>query len=264
MTIYIAGMHRSGTSMITRLLNLCGLYLGPQEEISATGFDNAEGFWENSHFVELNEALLGQLGGSWDWPPTMPEGWELGAGLSRFRHDAGALVKQFNCYELWGWKDPRNSLLFPFWRRVIPDLKILICLRNPLEVAQSLQQRGHSSLDFGLQLWLTYMQRLLADTQPSERVVTHYHGYFYNPQAELQRVLNRLQIATSEEVIAQACSTISEPLRHSWVTTQELRRIPIPDEILNCYMKLYGEAEAIYHTAKETALPTQRKRETSK
>ena len=34
MTICIAGMHRSGTSMITRLLNLCGLYLGPKTELS--------------------------------------------------------------------------------------------------------------------------------------------------------------------------------------------------------------------------------------
>jgi hypothetical protein len=246
MTICIAGMHRSGTSMITRLLNLCGLYLGSADEVSATAFDNEAGFWENSHFVRLNDEALALLGGGWDLPPVVTEVEKLDNEMIRLQDEATELIKRFSPYELWGWKDPRNSIMFPFWKRLIPDMKLLICLRNPLEVAQSLQSRGHSSLVFGLHLWQAYNQRLLSNTRPDERVITHYDAYFYNPQAELQRILNLLKIPASEEVIEQACSTVSVPLRHSWITPQELEKTKIPDELLNCYMQMCNEAGAIY------------------
>lgn len=251
MTICIAGMHRSGTSMITRLLNLCGLYLGPEKEVSVSAFDNEAGFWENSRFVKLNDEILRQAGGGWDLPPVLPEGWEFGDEMNRFDEEALALVKQFSPYTLWGWKDPRNSISFPYWKRLIPDLKLLICLRNPLEVAQSLQRRGHSSLAFGLHLWLDYNQRLLNGLPSGERVVTHYNAYFHNPQAELRRILNLLRISASSEIIEQACSTISVPLRHSWMTTEELVKSNVSEEVLDCYMKMCSEAGAIYHKSTE-------------
>src|SRR5215510_7160699 len=143
--ICIAGMHRSGTSMITRLLNLCGLYLGPDDELSDESFDNEAGFWENRHFVSLNEAALAQLGGGWDLPPVISEGWKSRNEMIRLREEAAELVSRFSDHEVWGWKDPRNSIMLPFWKRVIPGLEIVVCLRNPLEVAESLQKRNFSS-----------------------------------------------------------------------------------------------------------------------
>src|SRR2546423_870535 len=222
MPICIAGMHRSGTSMITRLLNLCGLYLGATTELSATAPDNEAGFWENLYFTKLNEEALTRLGGGWDLPATLTEGWEQDAEMSPLRDEATELVRQFSSYEVWGWKDPRNSIMLPFWQRLIPDLKVVICLRNPLEVAKSLQMRNNSSLAFGLNLWLAYNQRLLSCTRPDERVMTHYNAYFYNPEAELRRLLSLLQIGAPAELVKESCSTISVPLRHSWITTQEL------------------------------------------
>jgi len=73
MPICIAGMHRSGTSMVARLLRDCGLYLGPEEEL---GFDvrNGEPHWENVRFVELNDEILNRLGGSWHNPPKFRAG----------------------------------------------------------------------------------------------------------------------------------------------------------------------------------------------
>jgi hypothetical protein len=263
MTICIAGMHRSGTSMITRLLNLCGLYLGPEKEISVSAFDNEAGFWENSQFVKLNDQMLAQLGGGWDLPPETTQGWEFQDEMDRFHDDTQALVKQFRPYTLWGWKDPRNSIMFPYWKRAIPDLQLLICLRNPLEVAQSLQRRSHSSLAFGLHLWLRYNQRLLNGLRPDERVITHYNAYFHNPQAEMRRILKLLRISASSEIIEQACSTISVPLRHSWLTTDELLKSNVPEEVLDCYMKMCSEAGEIYHTsAEEMELSAKKRGET--
>jgi hypothetical protein len=235
--------------MITRLLNLCGLYLGPEADLSVGACDNEAGFWENRHFVRINEDALARLGGGWDLPPTMPETWEFHDEVIRLRNDAAELVRRFSPYEIWGWKDPRNSIMLPFWKSLIPDLKILVCLRNPLEVARSLNKRGYSSYAFGLNLWLTYHQQLLSATLPTERVVTHYDTYFYNPQAELRRVLGLLNMSASSEAIEQACSTISTALRHVWVMNQELRGIRIPVDVLDCYIRMCGEAGAIYQAS---------------
>jgi hypothetical protein len=186
MPIGIAGMHRSATSMAARLLNVCGVYLGLKNDLAAAAFDNEAGFWENLHSVKLNDDILAQLGGGWDLPPVLTEGWESQEKLAGLRGDATKLIKQFGSHKLWGWKDPRNSITFPFWRQLLPDLKVVVCLRNPMEVAQSLHKRSHASKAFGLNLWLLYHQQLLASTQPSERIITHYDAYFYDPQAELQ------------------------------------------------------------------------------
>jgi hypothetical protein len=71
--ICIAGAHRSGTSMVTRLLHRCSLDLGPLSELMPAQADNPEGFWEHLGFVALNDELLSELGGAWDLPPTADE-----------------------------------------------------------------------------------------------------------------------------------------------------------------------------------------------
>src|SRR5438309_8272556 len=103
-------MHRSGTSMVSRLLNLCGLYIGPESELNPPATDNQAGFWENLRFVELNDEILASLGGGWDLPPSAPAGWELRTEMIPLRDRATNLIKRFDSHEPWGWKDPRNSL----------------------------------------------------------------------------------------------------------------------------------------------------------
>ena len=61
--ICVAGMPRSGTSMITQLLHRCGVNLGPPEQLMPASINNTDGFWENLRFVRLNERLLAASGG---------------------------------------------------------------------------------------------------------------------------------------------------------------------------------------------------------
>jgi hypothetical protein len=56
--ICIAGAHRSGTSMLTRLLHRCGLFLSPKNALMPPRADNPDGFWEHLGFVALNDELL--------------------------------------------------------------------------------------------------------------------------------------------------------------------------------------------------------------
>ena len=101
-----------------------------------------------------------------------PQEWlrATNRGLRQFKGKsvrARLLIQQFDTQTFWAWKDPRTALTMPFWRQLLPGLKVVVCVRNPLEVAHSLSQRGMSSLAFGLRLWQTYYERLLAAVPPA-------------------------------------------------------------------------------------------------
>ena len=147
MPVAIAGMHRSGTSMVTRMLNLCGVYLGQKKDILFTSEDNPEGYWEHVKFQKLNDEILTAFGGGWDMPPIFEDGWGDSLRLAGISKNATSAIKEISQRPVWGWKDPRNSLTIPFWKKHIPNLKVVICLRNPFEVYLSLGRRGASSAD---------------------------------------------------------------------------------------------------------------------
>jgi len=241
----IAGMHRSGTSMVTRLLQACGLFLGPEEELGVDS-NNGEPHWENVSFVALNDKILNRLGGSWNSPPVLPAGWEHTPEFEVLQSQAKKLIKRIRDQHHWGWKDPRNSLTLPFWRKIVPDLRLVICLRDPLEVSHSLRVRGDLMGIPLFQLWLTYYRELLSAAPPEQRVVTHYQSYFQDPTAELQRVTKAIGMKVSSDVINRACAHISVDLRHHSAKTTELAAIDESAEVLTMYEQLCREAGQVY------------------
>ena len=240
--VCITGMHRSGTSMVTRLLMDCGLFLGAEEELVRPALDNSEGFWENLDFVGLNEDILARFGGSWDEPPAFPPRWEFGSAVDPLLGRAGEVVARFSRHRDWGWKDPRNSLTIPFWLRIIPTLKFVVCVRNPLEVAHSLFVRGDSTGASDFRLWLHYYRQILSAAPPSSRIVTHYHSYFEDARAEVRRVAGWLGLDASDITAERAGAEVSRAMRHHQVTTDELKTAGASDEVVELYLRLCDEA----------------------
>jgi len=240
--ICIAGMHRSGTSMVARLLNQCGLHIGDESDLLEPAPDNPGGYWENARLKELNEEILAQFGGGWDLPPVFEEGWEQRAELDPFRKRAEKLTQELETSQTWGWKDPRNSLTLPFWKTLFPNLRVVVCLRNPLEVAYSLQKRGYSSHAFGFNLWLKYNEQVLAESAPEDKIITHYESYCVNPRDELRRVLDWLGWSVSDAAIDDVCATLSTSLRHYQVSALELFKAGVPQEVLKLYAAMCAHA----------------------
>ena len=245
--ICVAGMHRSGTSMVARLLSLCGVYLGSPENLTRAAPENRDGFWENPDFVELNDNLLAIVHAGWDLPPAEFE-WAPRPELAASFIKATELIERSAVHQRWGWKDPRNSLTLPFWLRLIPNLKVIICLRNPLEVARSLTVRNGTSLAFGLNLWGSYNLAVCSFAAKQARLVTHYETYFSDPRAELRRVLDFLSIPASDNEIAQACSTAISDLRHHTIP-RELMAAQASPQIIGLYSELCAEAGPAFQAA---------------
>jgi len=230
--VCVAGMHRAGTSMVARLLNLCGLWLGPPEELVPPAPDNAEGFWENLHLVGVNDLVLGRLGGTWDVPPALPAGWEHDARLDDLVLAATELVGRLADVGPWAWKDPRNSLTLPFWERVVPGAPVVLCLRSPLEVARSLAQRDGMSLAETFELWATYYTHALEHAAPARLIVTDYARYFADAGAEVRRVLAFLDLHPSHPTIEAALAAVAPHLRHQRAAPPDLAAAGAPPRVV--------------------------------
>ncbi|HKV37726.1 MAG TPA: sulfotransferase, partial [Blastocatellia bacterium] len=176
--VCVLGMHRSGTSLVTRLLNLLGVYLGRGEHMMPALAENPRGFWEHSLLNNLNNEILRRLGGSWDEVPTLAAGWERAPELSDLRRKASLLIQEtFGGASRWGWKDPRNSLTLPFWRGLLPPVQYVVCLRNPIDTALSLQRRHPFSFEKCIDLWLAYVTAALEHTASQSRIIVFYEDF---------------------------------------------------------------------------------------
>jgi hypothetical protein len=157
-------------------------HLGPKI-IDACAADNPDGFWDTG--VRGAERRIAECRGARDLPPATRTSNIPGLTL---RLKARLLIERFDSANVWGWKDPRNSLTVPFWQDLLPGLKTLIVVRNPLEVAYSMRQRNGTSYSFGLRLWEIYNRRVIEASSEQERFVTHYDFFFENAKTELLRI----------------------------------------------------------------------------
>ena len=258
MPVCITGMHRAGTSLVANLLARCGLYLGEADKLLPPSPDNTDGYWEHRSFVDLNDEILLTLGSSWDLPsPTVPEGWPYEERFNQLRVRAEILLEKFVGHEPWGWKDPRTSLTMPFWLSLygilIPfwsgqgqKLKVVICLRDPLEVFRSLRDRTFTPSSGGLNLWRIYNERVLESTSPQDRIITHYDSYFRNAVSELKRVLDFVGLEAPHETIKEAVRKVSNTMRHQNSSIAALRESNVSSQVIDLYVAMCEEANHLH------------------
>jgi hypothetical protein len=238
--VCITGAHRSGTSMLAQLLHACGVYLGPESELMEPSYDNAEGFWEHLGFVRLNDEILQHFGGSWDLPPSVHLQRDS-SDFRRFDENARTLIATMRESSPWGWKDPRNCLTLPFWREVIPELRIVAIIRHPLEVAASLHARNGISRALACHLWQTYNAPLLTSPADETILVTHYNSFFEDARAEVARVLAHLAIPLPEKG-DRLDAIVSALHRHHSATARQVAEAHIPAAVLELYYALMARS----------------------
>jgi hypothetical protein len=177
--------------MVARMLNICGLCLGNAVETPFADSSNPTGYWEHVGFYSINEKLLAHLGGTFENPPVLSPGWELDLSIGPFYDETrDAIERSFAGRDNWGWKLPRCLATMAFWRRAVPDLRIVICVRNPLDYSASINASHEVARRHALRMWDYYNVTALTQTTPSERFVTFYEDYFPDYRAALYPLLN--------------------------------------------------------------------------
>jgi len=157
--IVITGMHRSGTSLVSSLLQKIGVNVGDQ--LISPNSANPRGYFEDVDFYEFHEGLLHQRAQSYLHVDKKFIFEPTGDELDRARE----LVAERSHRPVWGWKDPRTALFLEFWRQQLPQARFLFVYRHPIEVLLSLLRRGefdnHPNLAAGLQAWHVYNAEIL-------------------------------------------------------------------------------------------------------
>ncbi len=186
----VLGMHRSGTSAVTGALGALGFNLPALSDQLDPHESNPDHF-ESLSIMRVNDALLKIFGGGWDSPPELPAGFEERKEVRE--HDLAAiraLVRAFPSGGPGALKDPRNCLLLPYWRRILPGpLPVIFVWRSPLAVARSLQERNGFSLVHGIALWEHYNVSALAALEGFDCYVTSYESVLDDPRAILAELL---------------------------------------------------------------------------
>jgi glycosyltransferase involved in cell wall biosynthesis len=189
--VVVLGMHRSGTSALARVLNLCGAFLPAKVKPPKLGV-NPKGFWEPEAVLDLNVRLMRHLGG--DWSRVDFELPTEGHVVDEFESDVGALLaSEYEHRAVIALKDPRISVLAPLWHRALAAggyrPVYAVAVRNPLEVARSLHARGDMTVGEGLVLWLAYMRRVaeFADTH-ADVVFVRYTDLLDDWRAVIERI----------------------------------------------------------------------------
>ena len=105
--MFIVGMHRSGTSMVARLVNMMGAYFGPEGSSLGVAADNPKGFWERSDILIINDKVLDALDTSWfgigriSKPPSFK-----GKNFDSLRKEARKIILGMDAFRPWFLKDP--------------------------------------------------------------------------------------------------------------------------------------------------------------
>jgi hypothetical protein len=159
--VIILGMHRSGTSMIAKMLDELGLFMGAEKDRYNEAF----------FFIGLNNWLMKQNSCSWDSPKSFESYLEddivrevtIGylKNILTSKEVVSYLGKKylknfktpFNLNFQWGWKDPRSTYTFPVWKELFPNAKIIHIFRNGVDVANSLKVRHDNSLERVKKKW---------------------------------------------------------------------------------------------------------------
>lgn len=169
--VVVAGMHRAGTSVVARALQVLGLDLG-DALMSADVRQNARGFFEDVEIVALDDALLDAQGADWksvalltgaDW-----NGAAHAAARSRARRLLEARLARTGRF---AFKDPRVPRLLPFWQHVFADMNVddayVIAVRHPLAVIDSLTARDALDVRRSGWLWAAHLLGVVVHAGPA-------------------------------------------------------------------------------------------------
>ena len=246
----VLGMHRSGTSAITRGLETLGINLGDNLRTPRT--ENPKGFWEDLDFNSINADILDMFKLDWQVPGLItPERLQSDALREQRVRAEKFLESRLSDAPVLGLKDPRASRILPFWEVVFRNIGVepsyIIASRNPLCVAESLKTRDGFSTPKGIILWLEYMIESLYYSNTEKRIVVEYDKMLESSSTELERIAHKLNLSfncNTKEFKNYSQKFLSKSLRSTKFCAHDFfRRTDVPEISKNLYKILIEMSE---------------------
>ncbi|MBX7225995.1 MAG: sulfotransferase [Chitinophagales bacterium] len=260
--IIILGMHRSGTTMVTQMLEELGLFVGDKKD------DNHESLF----FYKINKWAFRVGTSKVDMPTNMllmTEGCkqEVVGGfryyLSSRKRKEFLGGKYFNKYKSieqldfpWGWKEPQNTFTIDLWKEIFPQAKVIHIYRHPLDTAVSFIKRDAikrnrfkltwkkrlklffmvaykyhqnftiTNLEQGYRVWTAYVEKALhvEEAFKGRCISIQYEAFLASPEPYLKALADFCQLNVSETQIKQTASGIQESRRYAFLNDDACKK----------------------------------------
>lgn len=237
MAAFVMGMHRSGTSALTRVLML--LHGDGPSAVLEPNSANQRGFWESPEINAVNQTILDDYGTNWHSIAALP-GEKLAADALRQEAVRRIVADQFPDARRPVIKDPRICRLAPLWIEALKsearDLVFPFVLRNPVEVAGSLSRRNKFSTALGLNLWARHYLDAERATRDQRRGLIRYADLLADWRNALGGLRDLVELDLGGNPAAKAVDAFLTPdLHHEqvpvWQADAELGEFPMVAEL---------------------------------
>ena len=259
--ILISGMHRSGTSMVTNILNKCGLIVGRKLDVNN----------ESLFFQRINIWMMSLMGSSWDNPSSFKRVDSkikedivsqledlISSRANTLYFGWASIIKKdsfHNITDPWGWKDPRNIFTQEIWRQVFPGMKTIEVIRHPIDTASSLMNRqkkeialdinrkktsanvvkallsiSHTNYNSSMilnsyqdcfKLIESYYNQIAIE-QSQYRLVVRFEDILENPEIEVLSLLDYCELSVGKAKFDQILSSIDSTRKYAYRNNSEL------------------------------------------
>lgn len=197
MQIFVLGMHRSGTSLVTRLINMMGAYFDAGTTSIGFNDENPKGFWERRDVIAANDAILAHHGCAWDRLANMPMQSKPSkkdvTALQSTIHSMKNIILELDAHRPWVVKDPRLCVTMPYWKPLLEVPVAVVMHRDPLEVAMSLKTRNHFSLSHGLAIWEYSFVGIANAVRDIPTIFVNHAEVISQPVKTVERLLKELE-----------------------------------------------------------------------
>ncbi len=206
----ITGMHRSGTSLVARLFFEAGADMGDPDSFYRPDKWNPDGYFEQPDIHSINMPLVN--GPFWKfsyfWLPSEESIMKRAARKSKLIHETALLYNDKII------KETRFCLTLPAWQKYGEKIdKIIVCLRDPEQVAQSLKRRNKITLSRAYSLWIEHNQRLLENTENMPLWFLYYGDLVHQNRFKKEMIpaFQFFEIEVQEEKLGKLASLIVTP-----------------------------------------------------
>jgi glycosyltransferase involved in cell wall biosynthesis len=228
--IVVLGMHRSGTSALAGVL--CGLGgAAPRKTLMGPHPCNQKGLFEALGLAQAHDEFLAAAGSCWhDWRKFDLQWARSKAAAQHSAKIRTVLAEEFGDEPIIVLKDPRICRFVPYTLSLLAELNVspvaVLPVRNPLEVALSLQRRDNFAAPKSMMLWLRHVLDAEYFSRSLPRYFLSYEGLLQNWRHHVDRIAEQTGIAwpdRSERSGVEIDQFLTMELYHERATWDETR-----------------------------------------
>ncbi len=210
---------------MTKGLETMGVSIVDQSLITSNSF-NEKGYWEDPEIHEFNIQLINALEPlEHRWRSILPlaeKEVDFLCGQKFLEQGKRLLLSKLGTSsQPLGLKDPRFSILLPFWKRVFKacELRVsfIVLLRDPFSTIASMKAFSRECEPINdhdekfLWAWISFLVGCLENTAGEECVYVHYDKLLKDPVAQIERIARVLNLEVQEDVLKKYHAEFIDP-----------------------------------------------------